>query len=154
DQQLIAHLRALAVQLPRPDGVAIGLAGAWTSQDSRRIQAAAAKVWPGVPCYATHDLETALTASARGAREDPGMRVLVVSGTGSSCYGKTADGRQIKVGGWGHLLGDKGSGYEIGLRALKAVAYYYDLDGVWPDLGARILRALQLNEPDNMVSWA
>jgi hypothetical protein len=48
-------------------------------------------------------------------------QVLIVSGTGSGCYGKALTGNGVKVGGWGHVLGDKGSGYDIGLPALEAV---------------------------------
>ena len=84
---------------------------------------------------------------------DTSPRVLVLSGTGSCCFGRTPAGKTAKVGGWGHILGDKGSGFEIGLRALKAVVYYYDRDGVWPRLGERILRALLLNEPDDLIAW-
>ena len=83
----------------------------------------------------------------------PVFRVLVLSGTGSCCYGRNSAGKTAKIGGWGHILGDKGSGYEIGLRALKAVVYYYDRDGVWSSLGQRILRALQLNEPNDLIAW-
>ncbi|PYJ85747.1 MAG: N-acetylmuramic acid 6-phosphate etherase [Verrucomicrobia bacterium] len=78
----------------------------------------------------------------------------MLSGTGSCCFGRTCDGQTAKVGGWGHILGDKGSGFEIGLRALKAVVYYYDCDGVWSKLGQRLLRKLQLNEPDDLIGWA
>src|SRR6185436_12121197 len=78
---------------------------------------------------------------------------LVLSGTGSCCFGQTADGGKAKVGGWGHILGDKGSGYEIGLRGLKAVVYYFDRDGRWPALGRGLLRALQLNEPNDLIGW-
>ena len=80
-------------------------------------------------------------------------RVLILSGTGSCCFGRASDGRTAKVGGWGHILGDKGSGFEIGLRALKAVVYYYDRDGEWSELGRRILRTAQLNEPDDLIGW-
>jgi N-acetylmuramic acid 6-phosphate etherase len=76
----------------------------------------------------------------------------VLSGTGSCCFGR-AGKRTAKVGGWGHILGDKGSGYEIGLRGLKAVVYYYDRDRRWPSLGRRLLRALQLNEPNELIGW-
>jgi N-acetylmuramic acid 6-phosphate etherase len=79
--------------------------------------------------------------------------VLVLSGTGSCCFGRTCDGKTAKIGGWGHILGDKGSGFEIGLRALKAVVYYYDRDGEWSKLGQRILRKLTLNEPDDLIGW-
>jgi len=80
--------------------------------------------------------------------------VLVLSGTGSCCYGRNVAGKTAKVGGWGHVLGDRGSGYEIGLRALKAVALEQDRRGAWPKLGARILARLQLNEPEELIAWA
>jgi N-acetylmuramic acid 6-phosphate etherase len=57
------------------------------------------------------------------------------------------------VGGWGHILGDKGSAYEIGLRGLKAIVYYHDRDGEWSILGRRVLRALALNEPNDLIDW-
>src|SRR6185503_4562530 len=39
-----------------------------------------------------------------------GWGVALVSGTGSVCLGRAADGRTVRVGGWGPLLGDEGSG--------------------------------------------
>jgi N-acetylmuramic acid 6-phosphate etherase len=158
DAQLVRHFRSLARALPEPDAVAIGMAGARTESDWTRIRRTAAKAWPGVPCYATNDLETALMAAEEtgrtGARSQAIPRVLVLSGTGSCCFGRTPGGRSVKFGGWGHVLGDKGSGYEIGLRALKAVLYYYDCDGEWSLLGRRLLRALLLNEPNDLIGWA
>src|SRR5580765_444936 len=148
DAQLARHFREIAQAMPRPVSVAIGMAGARTKADRARICQAAAKVWPGVPCYATNDLETALMgAETKGRDPATGARVLVLSGTGSCCFGRTPAGETAKVGGWGHILGDKGSGYEIGLRGLKAVVYYYDQDRKWPALGSALLCALQLNEP-------
>ncbi len=155
DAQLVRHFRAVAKEMPRPAGIAIGMAGARTKADRERIRRAAAKAWPRVPCYATSDLETALAAAANHGRPKPAATVLVLSGTGSCCFGLTADGRKsAKVGGWGHILGDKGSGFEIGLRALKAVVYYLDCEGRWSTLGQRLLRALQLNEADEFIGWA
>jgi N-acetylmuramic acid 6-phosphate etherase len=175
DAQLVRLFRSIARSAPPPAAIAIGLAGARTDADRRRIQVAAAKAWPGVPSYATNDLETALSAaeplsqqprplprrSAGAIRrkvKPPAIfktpRVLVLSGTGSCCYGQSWDGHETaKVGGWGHVLGDKGSAYEIGLRGLKAIVYYYDRDGEWSILGRRILRALALNEPNDLINW-
>jgi N-acetylmuramic acid 6-phosphate etherase len=173
DGQLARHFRGIAKALPRPDALAIGMAGARTAADRERIRQAAAKAWPGIPCYATNDLETALmaadeiaptpkTRTAKPRLTQPATRnpqhapprVLVLSGTGSCCFGRTQAGKTVQIGGWGHLLGDKGSGYEIGLRALKAVVYYLDRDGEWSALGRRFLRALQLNEPNHLIGWA
>ena len=169
DAQLVRHLRGVGKSLPRPSALCIGLAGARGEREWQRIRAAAAKVWPGVPCHATNDLETALAAAKdeRGRVNDETKRrpssfilhpssfpqVLVLSGTGSCCYGRTPDGRALQLGGWGHILGDKGSGFEIGLRALKAVVYYLDRDGEWSRLGQRLLHALNLNEPNELIPW-
>src|SRR5258707_6748960 len=62
DRQLIGHFSEIAGSVRRPDAMAIGLAGAWAELDWKRIRRAAGKVWPRIPCYATNDLETALTA--------------------------------------------------------------------------------------------
>ncbi len=55
-------------------------------------------------------------ATATGAR--PG--VGAISGTGSNVFGVGQDGRSWRAGGWGHLLGDEGSGYWLGLQSIKA----------------------------------
>ena len=49
-----------------------------------------------------------------------GPGVMVISGGGSVAYGRSASGGPCRVGGWGHLLGDEGSGFWIGLQAIKA----------------------------------
>ncbi|MEO6034560.1 MAG: BadF/BadG/BcrA/BcrD ATPase family protein, partial [Verrucomicrobiota bacterium] len=139
--------------LPDLSGIAIGMAGARTEQDRNRIRKAAEKIWPGVPCYATNDLETGLAAAEFPETEKAAARVLIVSGTGSCCFGKNAKGVTAKFGGWGHILGDKGSGYEIGLRALKATVYYFDRDQKLSLLGQRVLRSLQLNHPNDLIGW-
>lgn len=156
DAQLVRHLRGIATGLPRPTGLGIGLAGAWAESDWRRIRRAAARVWPGVPCRATQDLDTALAAVPAKTGETLrafAPRVLVVSGTGSCCYGRDVRGNTIKAGGWGHILGDEGSGYEIALRALKATAARFDATGRWPGLGRRFLHSLLLNDANELIDW-
>jgi N-acetylmuramic acid 6-phosphate etherase len=135
-------------------GIAIGMAGARTESDRQRIRAAAAKVWPKTPCYATNDLETALVAGETGGPDASVARVLILSGSGSCCFGRKPDGKTIRFGGWGHVLGDKGSGYEIGLRGVKASVHFLDREGRWPLLGANILLALQMNDPEDLIDWA
>lgn len=45
--------------------------------------------------------------------------VAVIAGTGSHAAGRTADGRTHSVGGWGAVIGDDGSAYDIGIRAIR-----------------------------------
>lgn len=51
---------------------------------------------------------------------------VALSGTGSDAFFVRNTERVHAVGGWGPLLGDEGSGYDIGLRTLKAAIYTYD----------------------------
>ncbi|HZG69619.1 MAG TPA: BadF/BadG/BcrA/BcrD ATPase family protein [Herpetosiphonaceae bacterium] len=48
-----------------------------------------------------------------------GWGVALICGTGSICYGRSADGRTARAGGWGYLMGDEGSGYAVGVGALR-----------------------------------
>ena len=56
-------------------------------------------------------------------RERPA--VITIAGTGSITYICSKEG-YLRVGGWGPLLGDEGSGYDLGLRALKLACRMYD----------------------------
>jgi N-acetylglucosamine kinase-like BadF-type ATPase len=51
--------------------------------------------------------------------------INVISGTGSMTYGQRA-GRSARVGGWGELFGDEGSGYWIAIRGLQAFSRMSD----------------------------
>ena len=51
--------------------------------------------------------------------------INVIAGTGSMTYGRRA-GAGVRVGGWGELFGDEGSGYWIGIRALRAFSKMSD----------------------------
>src|SRR5689334_14177305 len=45
DSQLLRHFRAIALKLPKPAALCIGMAGARAPADFRRIQNSAAKIW-------------------------------------------------------------------------------------------------------------
>jgi glucosamine kinase len=64
-------------------------------------------------------------AAATGAQ--PG--VGTISGTGSNVFGVGADGRAWRAGGWGHVLGDEGSGYWLAVQSIKATLSDRDRSG-------------------------
>jgi N-acetylglucosamine kinase-like BadF-type ATPase len=47
---------------------------------------------------------------------------ILIAGTGSILFGKDEKGTIHRVGGFGRLIGDEGSGYSIGRKALNAVS--------------------------------
>jgi N-acetylglucosamine kinase-like BadF-type ATPase len=48
-----------------------------------------------------------------------GPGILQIAGTGSNCIGRAPDGGRESAGGWSSRLGDEGSGYWIGLHAVR-----------------------------------
>lgn len=64
---------------------------------------------------ATTDALIALSGATAGR---PG--IITIAGTGSIAYGRNAAGRAARVGGWGYIFGDEGSGFDITRQALRA----------------------------------
>jgi N-acetylglucosamine kinase-like BadF-type ATPase len=87
---------------------------------------------------------------AAATRGEPG--IVVISGGGAVAYGRTALGDSLRVGGWGHLLGDEGSGYWIGLEAIKAALQSWA--GIIPKtaLETRVMETLRAEDDRQVLS--
>ena len=126
----------------------LGLAGVASSVDRHVIGRICDEI--GLPGnrILTHDAQVALVG---GAEELSG--VIIIAGTGSIVYGMNAAGQEVQAGGWGHLLGDEGSGYDIARRALQAVSRAADGRGVPTRLSSLMLETLELSQPRNLIPW-
>lgn len=72
-------------------------------------------------------VEDTVIAQAGAFAGAPG--IVVIAGTGAVAYGRDETGRIARADGWGYLLGDEGSGYDIGRRSLRAAARAFDERG-------------------------
>jgi N-acetylglucosamine kinase len=54
--------------------------------------------------------------------------IVLIAGTGSVCLHVSVDSGSARVGGWGHMIGDEGSGYWVASRAIKRVFNAVDAD--------------------------
>jgi N-acetylglucosamine kinase-like BadF-type ATPase len=117
--------------------VCAGLAGAGRVSVVREVTAFLAQSFPTSLVHVTTDLEVALEAAVGS-----GPGVVLVAGTGSSAYGRNAEGEVARAGGHGPWIGDKGSAFDIGRRALVAVASAQDLGAPPPRLAEMVLVAL------------
>jgi N-acetylglucosamine kinase-like BadF-type ATPase len=63
----------------------------------------------------TDDATIALSGALAG---EPG--IVIIAGTGSIAFGRNAQGRTARAGGWGYLFGDEGGGFWIVREALRA----------------------------------
>jgi N-acetylglucosamine kinase-like BadF-type ATPase len=55
-----------------------------------------------------------------------GPGILQIAGTGTNTVGRAANGATETAGGWSSRLGDEGSGYWIGLHAIRRALNAYD----------------------------
>lgn len=49
-----------------------------------------------------------------------GEGIITIAGTGSIAFGRNGQGRIARAGGWGHIFGDEGSGFDLARQALRA----------------------------------
>lgn len=152
-EELAALLTSIRDQLPaQPDRIGIGMAGVRSAGDRERLRRAVAATWPDTPSVVGDDLILALEAGEWPA--DCAAQVLQLSGTGSCCLGRHRDGASVKVGGRGHIIGDRGSACDIAVHALRSTVTISDIDADWPRLGADMVAFLQMNDPESLIEWS
>ena len=93
----------------------------------------------------------AASALAGGTGCRPG--VVVIAGTGSIAYGENRLGETAWAGGWGWRLGDEGSGYTIGLKAIMAALRAHDGRAPETLLKEKIVNHLGLDGLDGIIDW-
>ena len=93
----------------------------------------------------------AASALAGGTGCRPG--VVVIAGTGSIAYGENGLGETARAGGWGWKLGDEGSGYTIGLKAIMAALRAQDGRGPETVLKQKIVSHLGLGRLEDIIDW-
>ena len=118
----------------------LGVAGSERPELRAQLRAVALEAIGADRVEISHDARLLLAAA------DVDHGVGLVAGTGSSAYGRTADGRELAVGGWGHLLGDEGSGYDIAVRALRALGAATDGRGPSTALEAVLTELLGVSD--------
>ncbi len=136
--------------LPRGafDAAFLGMAGVTSDHDRaviRRI-ALTLSLAPQERIGVDHDCRIALAGGLSGR---PG--IVLITGTGSSCYGRTADGAHWMTGGRGHLVSDEGSGYWYGLQSIRAAVRHYDGRGPQTVLHDQVLDALAITDIDGLM---
>jgi glucosamine kinase len=125
-----------------------GLAGVENRAERAVVERALVSAGVATRISVISDGETALYGALGGS---PG--ILVIAGTGSVAYGRSPDGRLERCGGWGMMLGDEGSGFQIGRAGLRAALLAVDGRGPPTELLPLLLDVLGLTGPDAIPPW-
>lgn len=84
------------------------------------------------------------------AAESLSSGIALVAGTGSTALGVDGD-RQVRVGGFGYMLGDEGSGYWVVREALRRLCLRRQREEPLGALGASVLDGLGVHELSEAV---
>lgn len=128
-----------------PDAIGLGIAGVDRAREMRTVRAIMRRIGHKSRIVVVND---ALIALVAGAKDAPG--IVIIAGTGSIAYGRNAQGEAARAGGWGHMIGDEGSGYWIGREALAAVMRASDGRGPATELTTGILANLQVDDESQL----
>jgi N-acetylglucosamine kinase-like BadF-type ATPase len=137
---------ALAGRPIIPAAICLGIAGADRPDDATIMRGIMRRIGYKSPTLIVNDALVALTAGA-----GDGAGIVVICGTGSICYGRNEEGHAARSGGWGYILGDEGSGYWIGRRALAAVVRHADGRGPATTLAPRVLQHFRVRGVPDLV---
>ncbi len=129
-----------------PDAVCAGIAGADREEDLRDVAALLGRLTGSSRVLVVND---ALVALVAGVGDAPG--IVLIAGTGSIVYGRNAANDAARAGGWGHIIGDEGSGYWIGREALAAVVREADGRGPSTRLAPAVLAHFALAQVSGLV---
>lgn len=136
----------------KPDeckGLCFGLSGIGREHDHNVMTPVLNQKFPPGSYILTSDAEIALSG---GSLSDQG--ILVIAGTGSMVYGKSESGVTARAGGYGALLSDEGSGYRIGMEALRAVIHEAEGLSIPTVLTKKIFESMNFRGMDDLVQWA
>jgi glucosamine kinase len=104
-----------------------------------------AETFPASKIVLDSDMVTAHAANFEGK---PG--IVLHAGTGAFAYGVDQNENRMRTGGWGYLLGDQGSGFGLGLAAVRAALGAWERTGPPTDLKDELLRFFEIEDPQTL----
>ncbi len=143
-QELITRVTTRAgVELPLT-GLWCGLSGSDRPEDHEKLEPSLTKLSESLTL--TNDAELAIGALPNR------VGVALVSGTGSIAFGRSEDGEIARAGGWGHVFGDYGSGYDVARKGLYAYSAFVDGYGPPTSLKERFTEHFDLPDPYSIIN--
>jgi N-acetylglucosamine kinase-like BadF-type ATPase len=129
-----------------PTAVCLGIAGVDRPDDAAVVRGIMNRLPFQARVLVVNDALIALRAAV-----PTGPGIVIVAGTGSIAYGCGRDGYAARSGGWGHVLGDEGSGYWMGRLALRAIVREADGRGPATTLTGRVLAHFGVRRPEDLL---
>lgn len=81
-----------------------------------------------------------------------GTGIILIAGTGSIAFGKDGRGSVHRVGGWGRVLGDEGSGFFLGRLGLTSITRQMDGRGLTTQLTKMVAKKFGLSDQTEIIN--
>ena len=145
---IVASTKEIVEKLGSNDlkGLYLGVAGSEVGENTKIIRDKI-KNKLSLDAVVINDGELALKAMLKGENG-----ILTIAGTGSIAFGIN-DNKSARSGGWGHLLGDEGSGYKIAVDAIKIMIHEKDYNLEKCNLTKEIMNKLNIKSVDEIISF-
>jgi len=152
-QQAISQACAAAKINPKQvERACVGIAGAGREAVAAAVRKIVGELISG-EIEVVGDMPIALEAAFGG-----GTGVVVIAGTGSVAYGRNAEGRTARAGGWGFAISDEGSAHWIGRVAVSALLRAMDREEKGASHSSSLFRGItaawKLKSLDELVRTA
>jgi glucosamine kinase len=150
-QRAISHIHIATQEARQAAGIDetlntawLGLAGIDSPNEHQlifpHVQSVAQKV------HLTNDADLVLSAL------DDLVGIALIAGTGSITLGRDRHGASGRSGGWGYIIGDEGSGYDMGRKALQAAVRAADGRGEETMLLDYILQHWHISDANGILN--
>ncbi|MFB7142831.1 BadF/BadG/BcrA/BcrD ATPase family protein [Gottfriedia sp. NPDC056225] len=128
--------------------VCIGAAGAGRFKERIILETILNEIGLNGKKTVTDDVETAFYG---GVGCSTGS--VIIAGTGSIGFGRNSKGRTHRCGGWGHIIGDEGSGYDIGKKVISSVMRSFDGRSPQTIMTKLLLNSLSLSDHNELIQY-
>lgn len=128
--------------------VCIGSAGISNPDAARYLEDAVKAKGFNCPIMIVGD---SMTAHAGALKNKDG--IILIAGTGAICFGRKDNGQAMRVGGYGHIIDDEGSAYDIARRMMREVVRAADGRAEDTILRGLIFERLRISSVGDLISW-
>lgn len=153
-EQIDKNLQALFTEATKTQAISdcqavcIGSAGVSNRKAVEYLEQAARDMGFVCPVLVVADSET---AHAGALNNEEG--IVLIAGTGAICLGKKKNKETLRTGGYGHLIDDEGSAYDIARRMLRAVVRAADGRAGQTILRGLVFRQLDIETLEELIAW-
>ena len=130
------------------DSIGAAFAGCHLPVQRRNLTRIFQDLWPAAERVVVAEDTRSAFAGAFGSGEG----IIVIAGTGSNVQGHR-EGKWARAGGWGHILGDPGSAYDLAHIGLQRVYDAFDATGGVAPLGVSFLQRTGQNGLEELFTY-